>query len=172
MTVSMEDLANHTASYLMGDVQNHELVSPDGEVSRDTAMKQIVARHKMIHDIINIQASIYYHGSKHGQRQGPTGGMSYLLNLAKGTFDEECAPNLFAGGEGNLRNYYWLYEDGCPGIPNDKKAPSEFWMIFRNVFAETPGLKELLIMTMDIGKKQIDGAMGGGAVESNSDNES
>ena len=151
-TVSVDDVVNHTGAYLLGDVRCCTFTKPDDEVEINSALNCAAERHELIHSLFNVMASIWYHGSKHGQTDGPTEGMPYMLNLVKGTFNKECALTMFGGGLGNLPQYYSLRENWRAWLPPNH-APDELWMILRDFFAETPGLQRLLETVMGIGNQ-------------------
>jgi len=152
-TVSMEDIVNHVATYLMGDVQREEYwIDDDGTVVHDSAMNQTIEKRNLIHMLYNVMASIYYHDSKHAQTDGPTKGRSYLWNLSQGTFDKECAPVMFWAGRGNFPNYFWVERVDGSKVPlsSNGDSPPELWKILQDFFVQGDDLKTTLMIMWNL----------------------
>ena len=161
LTVSVEEVVNQIASWLMGDLISHNPFEggPDGDSeNQESATMQVLRKRVLIDLICDVIASIKYHEFKHGDSN------CYLLDLLKGTFNKATTPRgMFGGGKGNLPQHYKVpYEDGSPGYePFVHMAPAELWMILRDVFVQTKGLQSLLFIMMDLQRKREEEETGG-----------
>ena len=151
LTVSVEEVVNQIAPWLMGDLISHNPFEsdPDGDSeAQESATKQVLRKRVLMDLIDDVIASIKYHEFKHGGDPN-----FYPLDLVKGTFNKATAPRgMFGGGKGNLPQYYKVpYTNGTPSYkPFFHMAPAELWMILRDVFVQTKGLQSLLFIMMDL----------------------